>query len=143
MIKFERTALVPYKASDMYKLVNDVASYPNFLPWCSKAEVLEQSEHEMLATLEVSAAGVHKSFTTRNTLTPNEKIEMQHVDGPFKSLLGIWRFHALGDEGCKVELEMEFEVSGGIKSALFGMLFNTATEKLVNAFCERAHQVYG
>ena len=143
MIKFERSALVPFSAAQMYELVNDIETYPIFLPWCVKAVVLETYHHEMLASIEVSAAGMHKSFTTRNQLTVNEKIEMRHVDGPFKSLLGIWTFQALGAAGCKVDLEMEFEVASGLKSALFGMFFNKATEKLVDAFIERAHQMYG
>lgn len=143
MIKFERSALVPYSAAQMYALVNDVDAYPQFLPWCSSANVVEQTEQEMIATIEVAVAGMHKAFTTRNALVLNERIEMRHLTGPFKSLLGIWRFQTLGDAGCKVELELEFEVLGGIKSAVFGMLFNVATEKMVNAFCERAHQLFG
>lgn len=143
MIKFQRQALVPYSAAQMYTLVNDVNAYPQFLPWCSAAAILEQSMDEMVASIDVAAAGMHKSFTTRNKLTPNQRIEIQHLNGPFKSLVGVWRFQQLGEEGCKVELELEFEVLSGIKSAVFGMLFNVATEKMVTAFCERAHQLYG
>src|SRR3990167_6871998 len=107
MIKFERSALVPYSAAAMYELVNEVEAYPLFLPWCSGAKIIERSQVEMIATIEVAAAGIHKAFTTKNKLTQNERIEMRHIDGPFKSLLGIWQFKALGEEGCKIDLELE------------------------------------
>lgn len=143
MIHFNRTAEVEYSSEQMYKLVNDVDTYPEFLPWCSHAKVLEQSEEMMLATMEVSAAGIHKSFTTRNILNFPYRIEMQHVDGPFKSLTGIWQFHPLDNGGCRVELDMQFEVEAGLKAALFAMFFQAATDKLVQAFIDRSHSLYG
>jgi len=143
MTTVHRTALVPYPADKMYDLVNDVSSYSEFLPWCSDASVLEKAENEILASITVAGGGLSKTFTTRNELIPSKSIIMRHVDGPFKSLTGIWTFTPLSDQGCRIELEMEFEVAGGILAKVFDKFFNKASDKLVDAFTERAAVVYG
>lgn len=137
----EREATVPYSPKQMYDLVNNVAEYQQFLPWCSKSDILEQSETEMTATIEVAVAGFHKSFTTRNYLVPGQRIEMQHLSGPFKQLTGIWTFKP-ADQGSIIKLDMEFEVANNLKFALFGMLFNKAADRLVEAFIDQAKSVY-
>ena len=139
----EREAQVPYTPAQMYALVNDVEAYSQFLPWCHAAEVTEKTDTMMVATIEVAVAGFNKGFTTRNILTPNERIEMNHVDGPFKSLLGVWEFKPLAQGGSQIHLRLEFEVANGIKFAFFGMLFNKAADRLVDAFVERAKVLYG
>ena len=139
----ERSALVWYSAEQMYELVNDIAAYPEFLPWCADAEVHSASEAEILASLEISKGGVRQRFTTRNLLqTPNE-IHMGLVDGPFSSLNGAWRFQPLRQNACKVQLELEFEVSGTLARMALGSMFSQAATQLVDAFCQRAREVYG
>ena len=143
MTTVHKSALVPYLAEQMYDLVNDIDSYPEFLPWCSNANVLERSESELLASITVSGVGFSKSFTTRNTLELNRSVVMQHVDGPFKSLTGTWTFTPLSDQGCRIELEMDFEVTAGMMAKIFGKFFDKASNKLVDAFTERAKTLYG
>ncbi|WP_338327706.1 SRPBCC family protein, partial [Rosenbergiella nectarea] len=87
-----RSALVPFSADNMYRLVNDVDSYPQFLPGCTGSKILEQSEQQMTASMDVSKAGISKTFVTRNTLTQSHHIAMQLVDGPFRKLSGGWTF---------------------------------------------------
>src|SRR5689334_5101821 len=101
MRKVHKNALVPYSAADMYALVNDVARYPEFLPWCRGSEVLESDATEMRARLDLVRGRFNKSFTTRNYLTPGSAITMTLEDGPFKKLEGRWRFTDLGAEGSK------------------------------------------
>lgn len=143
MATIDRTALVPFSAEKMYLLVNDIKSYQEFLPWCSASEILEQSEQEMLASVTISGGGLSKAFVTRNTLVPFESITMVHVDGPFKSLTGVWSFNALSEEGCRIELKMDFELTQGLKSMVFGVMFNKIADKLVESFTQRAREVYG
>lgn len=88
MPQISRTALVPYSAEQMYQLVNDVQSYPEFIPGCTGSRVLESGPTQMTAAVDVSKAGISKTFTTRNTLTSNQSILMHLVDGPFKTLMG-------------------------------------------------------
>ena len=101
MARVNRSALVMYSAEQMFKLVNDVEAYPNFLPGCVEGKVLEHSAQQMVAVVGVSKAGIHKTFTTRNTLTPYNTIDMELVKGPFKMLRGIWRFVSLDDLGLE------------------------------------------
>lgn len=139
----QRSALLPYPAQALYDLVNDVASYPQFLPWCSATEVLESGATRMRATLKVGRAGISQQFTTCNTLTPGESIEMQLEQGPFRSLHGVWRFQALSESACKITLDLSFEYSGALVKATLGPLFNQAATTMVDAFCQRAKQLYG
>jgi ribosome-associated toxin RatA of RatAB toxin-antitoxin module len=126
----------------MSALVNDVASYPQFLPWCSKANVIEHNTDFMLASIEVQKGGVRQSFTTRNDLSNEGKILMDLVDGPFKYLKGVWDFVHLKEGACKVVLTLEFELKQNVAKLAFGPIFNQAANSMVDAFCDRANQVY-
>lgn len=142
MAQISRSALVPFSAGKMYQLVNDVDSYPQFLPGCTGSKILEQSEQQMTASVDVSKAGISKTFTTRNTLTENHRIAMQLVDGPFRKLSGGWIFTPLGDDACKVELNLDFEFSNMLVEMAFGRIFKELANNMVKAFSERAHEVY-
>ena len=141
--RIQRSALLPYPAQALYDLVNDVASYPQFLPWCRASEVLEVSETHMLASLEVAKGSIGQSFVTRNVLQPGQRIEMNLQEGPFTSLNGVWEFKALGDKACKISLDLTFDYAGPLVRATLGPLFNQATNTMVDAFCQRAKQLYG
>lgn len=143
MTTIHKSALVPYSAEQMYKLVDDVETYPDFLPWCKAAVEISRNANEVEASLDFSHSGVHKSFTTRNRMQPGESIEMQLVEGPFKHLNGVWRFEPLGDAGSKVGLELEFEFSSKLLGMTFGPLFSKIANSLVDAFIQRAQKVYG
>lgn len=145
--RVSRSALLPYSAESVFDIVNDVSKYPEFLPWCSAVEILESNDHEIVAELSVRARGVQQTFTTRNILTPPEKIELQLVAGPFEEFSGSWCFKKLGDdEGCRIELLLNFQLSG-VRSLLgasflgspFARVFTRAADKMVDAFCERAN----
>ena len=143
MARVNRSALVMYSAEQMFRLVNDVEAYPNFLPGCVTGKVLEQSDAQMIATVGVSKAGIHKTFTTRNSLTPYNSIDMELVDGPFKMLRGIWRFISLDEQACKIELDLEFEFVSPLIEMAFGKIFKEITGAMVQAFTQRAKEVYG
>ncbi|MDN3680077.1 SRPBCC family protein [Vibrio tapetis subsp. quintayensis] len=142
MPQVTRSALVPFSAEQMFHLVNDVDSYPSFLPGCSGSRVLEVSESAMVASVDVSKAGISKTFTTSNQLEVGRKIFMQLVDGPFKHLQGGWEFTPLDESACKVELKLEFEFTSKLVEMAFGKVFNELTGNMVGAFTKRAKQVY-
>lgn len=142
MPQVRRSALVSFSANQMYKLVNDVNRYPEFLPGCSGAKVLEASESAMVASVDVSKAGISKTFTTSNILKNGDAILMELVDGPFKSLKGGWYFTELDESACKVELKLDFEFSSKLIEMAFGKVFNELTSNMVSAFTQRAKQVY-
>ncbi len=143
MARVNRSALVMFSAEQMFRLVNDVEAYPYFLPGCVTGKVLEQSNDQMIAAVGVSKAGIHKTFTTRNTLAPYNSINMELVDGPFKMLRGIWRFISLDEHACKIELDLEFEFMSPLIELAFGKIFRELTGAMVQAFTQRAKEVYG
>ncbi len=127
----------------MYQLVNDVAAYPEFLPWCRSATVHVETEALMEATLELSSRGMSKAFTTRNRLVRNERIEIGLVDGPFSVLEGAWTFEALDDSASEVALGLRFAFRNPVNAVLFGRMFEDIATSLVDAFSTRARAVYG
>lgn len=138
-----RSALLPYSAADMFALVNDIGSYPEFLPGCLSATVHEIKAHEITATLELGKAGLKKRFTTRNELTPPTSMRMHLVEGPFRHFDAEWTFQALADDACKVSLEMDFVFSSGLIDAALGSLFKLTAQEMVSAIGKRAEQLYG
>ena len=143
MTVIQRQALVPYNPAQMFALVNDIDAYPKFLQWCSGAEVLSRTESLVEASLHISHSGLNKAFTTRNTLQADQRIEMTLVEGPFKKLHGIWLFEPLGEKGCKVSLNLEFEFSNKLLGMTLGPVFSKIANTLVDAFTQRASRVYG
>lgn len=140
--QIDKSALVMHSAERMFHLVNDVARYPEFLPWCAGAEVHERDEAQVTASLEIAKGGLRHRLTTRNRLYMPETIEMNLVDGPFQNLSGRWHFKSLDDNACKVILTLEFEFSGSLSRMTFGPVFSQAANTLVDAFCRRADQLY-
>ena len=135
--------MVPYSAQQMYVLVEDVESYPEFLPWCGDA-VLHWREGDVLeGSVEMHLAGLRRSFRTRNRMREYEAIEMELVDGPFSHLSGGWQFKALDTPGCKVSLEVEFEGKSRTTNRLLGRYFEDICNSLVDAFVRRAGDIYG
>jgi len=137
----QRSALLPYAASEMFALVNNVAKYPEFLPWCDYCTIFEQDNSHMIAEVGIAKAGIKQKFVTHNLLTLNKKIEMNLVSGPFKHLHGIWEFKSLDVRACKVSLDLVFSYSGKLISLSLGPIFNKAADKMLSAFCARAHQI--
>ena len=138
-----KSALVPYSCAEMYDLVNDIAAYPDFLPWCGGSEILESNEDEIRASVALSRSGINKSFTTLNRLQKNKMIEMRLVEGPFQHLEGYWRFESLSDEACKVLFDIEFEFSSRLLAMTVGPVFSQVTGSMLDAFTKRAVEVYG
>ena len=139
----QRSALLPYSAAALYDLINDVPSYPQFLPWCSASEVLEETEDSMRAALMIAKGHLSQRFVTKNTLVPNQSISMALEEGPFSQLQGTWEFKALGEKAYKISLDLEFDYAGPIIKATLGPLFTQAANTMVDAFCQRAKELYG
>lgn len=137
----KKSRVVKYSCQQMYDLVNDVEHYADFLPYCSQSVVHHRTDDEVQATLMIAAAGFSKSFTTRNLLQANKMIEIRLVDGPFSHLEGFWRFDEV-DGGCQISFDLEFEFAGRMFSMLLGPVFEQVTDKMVDAFCDRAEIMY-
>lgn len=137
-----RTALVPYPAENMYQLVEDVPSYPEFLSWCVASRLIDSGPDWQLASLEIAIAGMRQSFTTRNQLAAGRSLQMELVEGPFQQLSGEWKFLQLSNRGSKIMLQLDFDFAGGLLSSAFRHGFASVADRLVSDFCQRADAVY-
>ena len=90
MKNIHKSVLIWFSPEEMFRLVTDVAAYPQFLPWCDHARVLETTEQGMTAEVGIKMAGLKQSFTTRNTHVPGREVQMALIDGPFSNLSGGW-----------------------------------------------------
>jgi ribosome-associated toxin RatA of RatAB toxin-antitoxin module len=140
-----KSVLIWYSAEEMFKLVTDVARYPEFLPWCDHASVLSEDAHGMNAEIGLAFSGIHQKFRTRNEHVPGREVRIRLVEGPFSHLEGDWKFIPLGAEqrACKVELDMQYGFNNAAMSALVGPVFDKIAGSLVDAFVKRAEDVYG
>jgi ribosome-associated toxin RatA of RatAB toxin-antitoxin module len=142
MVTVDRSALVEHPAPLMFALVEKVEDYPRFLPWCSGVDIVTREPGRTVATLHVLYHGIRQKFTTENRNTPGEQIEIRLVDGPFKHLLGQWRFKSLGEEASKVSLHMEYQLSNALLSGVAGPVFGHIADTFVDAFVRRAQALY-
>ena len=138
MESIQRHALVRHSAQRMYDLVNDVAGYPERFAWCDGSEVIEQSSTHMIARLDLRLVGLGVSFTTRNSLARPTRIELQLVDGPFEEFKGLWIFHSLAEDACKVSLNLDFEVGSRIMGTAMAFGFQGLADRMVDDFCSQA-----
>ncbi|EJE51156.1 oligoketide cyclase/lipid transport protein [Acidovorax sp. CF316] len=141
-----KSVLIWYSPEEMFALVTGVAKYPEFLPWCDSATVLEQSDEGMTAEVGIAFGGIHKTFVTRNTHEAGRRVQMRLVKGPFSQLDGDWHFQPVGDgsqRACKVELSLNYGFDNAALAALVGPVFDRIAGSMVDAFVKRAEQVYG
>lgn len=149
----KKSVLLWYSPHEMYALVTDIARYPEFLPWCDRAEILEQRGDGVTAKLSLAYAGVRHAFTTRNVHEADQRVTMELVDGPFSKLDGVWSFKPLakpggksgGDAGeaCKIEFELRYAFSSKALEAVVSPVFDRIANTFVDSFVQRAEAVYG
>lgn len=147
MREIQRSALVSYSPAQMFALVDDIERYSEFLPWVSRAQLVERKGNERVGRLQMSRGGLNEQFTTRNLVTPPNRLEMRLVDGPFRVLEGLWTFDAVMEgavtRGTRVALTLRFEFKNKMMDLLLAPKFASSCDTLVDAFATRARQVYG
>lgn len=143
MIEIRRSALVAYRPAQMFDLVNEVEAYPRRFPWCAGAKLIEREGDALVARLDLRFAGLRHSFTTRNVAHAPHRITVSLVEGPFHSLEGQWSFDALGEDGCKVGLTLDFDYTGRIGGMALKLGFQSLANRMVDDFCKEARRAYG
>ena len=148
MNTFETVHRVPFSVSDMFKLVADVESYPEFVPLCESLKIRqrERQDHKDVLTADMTAAYkfISESFTSRVEIDPEaSKILVEYIDGPFRHMENRWRFREAGEGACDVDFFIAYEFRSYALQLLMGALFEKAFRKFVDAFETRAHQIYG
>ena len=139
---------LPYSAAQMYDLVADVASYPEFLPWNSAARIRSRQPipdgEVMEADLVISFKVFRERFGSRVRLFPAaRRIETEYLDGPFRHMQSVWLFRDLASGGSEVEFSVDFEFRNALLQGIIGMVFNDAMQRVVRAFERRAAVLYG
>lgn len=143
MGNISKTAVVPYSAEQMYALVNDIESYPEFLPWCTGASVQNRTDTGLIASVSLAAGRIQHSFTTENTMRPGRQIDVRLISGPFSYLNGTWKFEPAGNSLCRIDLQMNFEFRNKLLKLTLSPVFNQFMTRLVSAFVERAEKIHG
>ena len=141
MTIIQRSALVPFTAAAMYQLVNDIEAYPQFMDGCVGAQILNRSYDSVEARLDLAKGGLRYSFTTRNRLLQPERIELSLVEDPFDAFAGTWSFRTLSEHACKIELHLEFQMSGRLLNFAARKMFDGIANQMVDALVKRAHQL--
>ena len=136
-------ARVDYTPDEMYELVNDVPSYPRFIPFCLQTRVFSRDADHMKATITMVKGPLRLSFTTLNVLEAGRSISMRLSDGPFRKLHGLWTFVPTDQGGCEIKFRLEFDFSSGLLGMAFGGFFKEVGESMVEAFCQQAKSRYG
>lgn len=137
-----RHSNVPFSSAQMFSLVNDVAAYSEFLPWCETSKIISSDSDTIHASITVASHGIKKTFSTCNRLQQDKMIEISLLDGPFKHLHGFWRFDDLDGKGSRIAIDMEFEFAGKLLDFMIGPIFHQAIHSLIDAFCKRARNIY-
>ena len=143
MKTINRSALVPYTAQQMYNLVQDIAAYPIFLPWCTHASEYARTSDSVYACIDVSKGRFQQSFSTHNQYIDGREISMHLEEGPFNHLEGRWHFSDIDDKGSQVSLYLQFDFSTTVAKITIGPVFNVIADRLIDAFIERARVLYG
>ncbi|MGB4811091.1 MAG: type II toxin-antitoxin system RatA family toxin [Methylophilaceae bacterium] len=143
MAQVHKTVLIQHSASRMFALVDDVTKYPEFLPWCSGVDLIQQDEKTTTATLHIAYHGLRQKFTTKNQKTQPTLMEVKLVDGPFKHLEGVWKFTPLNDDACKIEFLLSYEFANSFLDKLISPVFSHITSTFVDGFVARADKIYG
>ena len=143
MKRIARSAIVECSAEQLYALVEDIESYPEFLPWCLDAHVRERSPGRTVATIQVGVRGIRQQFTTENANSPGQAIEMRLLEGPFRRFAAHWRFAALGAEAARIEFALGYEFANRVIAKALDPLFEQIAGTMVDAFTRRAEALYG
>jgi ribosome-associated toxin RatA of RatAB toxin-antitoxin module len=133
-----KSVIVPHTAERMFDLVDGVEDYPDFLPWCSGTRVIERTREATRARLDIDYHGLRSHFTTRNVKHPPRRMDIELEEGPFDRLEGQWRFTPLGEEGCRVELSVDYELASSAMALVLAPVFGHIMETLVDRFVARA-----
>jgi ribosome-associated toxin RatA of RatAB toxin-antitoxin module len=143
MHRISKSAIVPYTPQQMFELVNNIDDYSQFLNWCDSSSILNQSDDQITASVEINKGGIKQTFSTLNTLTPYESISMELVDGPFDELSGEWRFEPLGDNAAKIHLNLQFKFKSILIDMALSPVFKNIANSQLDSFVARAKYIYG
>ena len=146
MTSHAETKYLPYTAREMFDLVADISSYPEFLPWCAAARVRKEIQKGVIKQIEadlvISFKVFREKFGSRVLLDASKfTIETEYLDGPFRHMQSVWSFNN-SEQGCEVNFNVDFEFKNAMLQSIIGLVFNDAMQRIVRAFERRAADLY-
>ena len=146
MTSHAETKYLPYTAKEMFDLVADISSYPEFLPWCAAARVRKEIQKGVIKQIEadlvISFKVFREKFGSRVLLDASKfTIETEYLDGPFRHMQSVWSFNN-SEQGCQVNFNVDFEFKNAMLQSIIGLVFNDAMQRIVRAFERRAADLY-
>lgn len=135
MAHINKQQIVAATREEVLNVINDIEHYPQFLPWCSEAKIVDQDDDTITAQLTVAYKGFNETFTTRNTTT-EEGVRMQLVNGPFKYLQGAWQLTPISDCQTLVDLTIDYEFKNKASAILLSPAFKKMGDIMVTRFCD-------
>lgn len=135
--------VLPYTPAQMFALVADIERYPLFLPWCLACRVKRREGNVVWGDLMVGFKVFRETFTSKVTLGPPDRIDVEYIDGPFRYLTNHWQFDPAPDGACEVDFFIDFEFRSRLLQTVAAAAFNEAVRRMVAAFEARAHAIYG
>lgn len=135
--------VLPYSQEQMYRLVSDIETYPEFLPWCLAARINRRQDDVVWADMVVGFRMVREKFTSKVTLAAPLRIEVEYISGPLRHMKNTWQFAAIDDGACEIDFYVDFEFHSPLLQRMIGALFHEAVRHMVSAFETRASHLYG
>ncbi len=148
MPNLQETKIFPYPAHKIHELVMDIEKYPEFLPWCRQAKIIEKiSTNQLTADLLINFKNFFEKYRSevkhgKNTIEDFYFIESRAIEGPFKSLFSSWKIRELDKNKCEVEFFIEFQFNSFILEKMIGGIFEKASLKMMKSFEGRAHDLF-
>lgn len=139
----KKTILIPYSQEQMYNLVNDIKNYPKYIPWCSSTKIIEENPTFITATIYVEYLKIKTNFTTKNTLKPYSKIELNLISGPFSIFSGFWFFDKVDENSSNITFEINYKFNNIILEKIFGSVFYLLCTNIIDCFIKEADKIYG
>ena len=143
IVEIRRSALIGHSAQSTFDLIEAAEHYPEFLPWCAKAIILERDENVVAARLTVNYRGLHFDLTTRNPKRRPHWLSVQLEKGPFRRFEGDWRLIELAPDACKIEFMLRYEFDSRLVGKLADSVFERIADTMLDAFAQRADGVLG
>lgn len=135
--------VLPYSKEQLFDLVAQVDKYPEFLPWCLGCRVKSRTDDQVVADMVIGFKVFREGFTSRVQLNKPDRVDVKYENGPFKYLDNHWIFNDMGDGNTEIDFYVDFEFRSRILQAAIGAVFNEAVRRMISAFEQRAHDLYG
>ena len=145
MIHYNEQKILNFTQQQLFDLVSDIESYPQFLPWCKAVRLVQDHESDIQhrqAEVSVRFGPFQSSYVCHVSLTPLTAITVTLVEGPLKILDTLWIFEAIDAHKTAVTIDLKLAMKSFFLQKAVDAVFNDTARHMMKAFENRAHQLY-